>query len=99
LAAADPLIIVDGVITRYGLADIAGEDVERVEIVRVPRLPRYTGLTRRTCGAVFTKRGQSLPEGGVRISTRFEAAANNMRAGSSSRTTTPLKSTPRRTTA
>jgi len=30
----DPLIIVDGVITRFGLADLAGEDVERVEIVK-----------------------------------------------------------------
>src|SRR5437899_3172432 len=29
----DPLIIVDGVITRFGLADVSGQDVERVEVV------------------------------------------------------------------
>jgi len=48
-ARQDPLIIVDGVITRFGLADISGEDVERVEIRKGPQLPRRcTAPMRRT---------------------------------------------------
>ena len=75
----DPLIIVDGVITRYGLADIAGEDVERVEIVKgAAASALYGSDAANGVVQVFTKRGQSLPEGGVRISTRFEGGANNM---------------------
>jgi outer membrane receptor protein involved in Fe transport len=32
--SSDPLIIVDGTITRYSLADIASEDIERVEVIK-----------------------------------------------------------------
>lgn len=75
----DPLIIVDGVITRYGLADIAGEDVERVEIVKgAAASALYGSDAANGVVQVFTKRGQSLPEGGIRITTRVEGGANNM---------------------
>jgi len=75
----DPLVIVDGVITRYGLADIAGEDVERVEIVKgAAASALYGSDAANGVVQVFTKRGQSLPEGGVRITTRVEGGANNM---------------------
>ena len=75
----DPLVIVDGVITRYGLADIAGEDVERVEIVKgAAASALYGSDAANGVVQVFTKRGASLPEGGVRITTRVEGGANNM---------------------
>jgi len=75
----DPLVIVDGVITRYGLADIAGEDVERVEIVKgAAASALYGSDAANGVVQVFTKRGQSLPEGGVRITTRVEGGSNNM---------------------
>ena len=75
----DPLIIVDGVITRFGLADIAGEDVERVEIVKgAAASALYGSDAANGVVQVFTKRGASLPEGGVRVTTRIEGGANNM---------------------
>ncbi len=75
----DPLFVVDGVITRFGLADIAPEDVERVEVVKGAAASSLYGSN----GAngvvqVFTKRGRSLPEGTLRVTTRFEAGVNNM---------------------
>src|SRR5260370_42645091 len=39
----DPLIIVDGVITRFGLADMAGGGGGRVEIVQSARAPALYG--------------------------------------------------------
>jgi TonB-linked SusC/RagA family outer membrane protein len=75
----DPLVIVDGVITRFGLADIAGEDVERVEIVKgAAASALYGSDAANGVVQVFTKRGASLPEGGIRITTRVEGGANNM---------------------
>jgi len=75
----DPLIIVDGVITRFGLADISGEDVERVEIVKgAAASALYGSDAANGVVQVFTKRGNSLPEGGLRVSTRVEGGMNNM---------------------
>src|SRR5207249_3446244 len=75
----DPLIIVDGVITRFGLADIAGEDVERVEIVKgAAASALYGSDAANGVVQVFTKRGQSLPDGGIRVTTRVEGGVNNM---------------------
>jgi TonB-linked SusC/RagA family outer membrane protein len=75
----DPLIIVDGVITRFGLADIAGEDVERVEIVKgAAASALYGSDAANGVVQVFTKRGQSLAEGGLKVTTRIEGGANNM---------------------
>ena len=75
----DPLIIVDGVITRFGLADLAGEDVERVEIVKgAAASALYGSDAANGVVQVFTKRGQSLPDGGLRVSTRVEGGTNNM---------------------
>src|SRR5256885_9405830 len=75
----DPLIIVDGVITRFGLADISGEDVERVEIVKgAAASALYGSDAANGVVQVFTKRGNSLPEGGLRVSTRVEGGTYNM---------------------
>ncbi|HLZ44478.1 MAG TPA: SusC/RagA family TonB-linked outer membrane protein [Gemmatimonadales bacterium] len=75
----DPLIIVDGVITRFGLADIAGEDIERVEIVKgAAASALYGSDAANGVVQIFTKRGQSLPDGSLRVSTRIEGGANQM---------------------
>ena len=75
----DPLIIVDGVITRFGLADIAGEDVQRVEIVKgAAASALYGSDAANGVVQVFTKRGDQLPEGGLRVTTRVEGGVNNM---------------------
>jgi len=75
----DPLIVVDGVITRFGLADIAAEDVERVEVVKGAAASSLYGSN----GAngvvqVFTKRGTSLAEGTLRVTARTEGGVNSM---------------------
>jgi TonB-linked SusC/RagA family outer membrane protein len=75
----DPLYIVDGVIARYGIADIAPEDVERIEIVKGAAASSLYGSN----GAngvvqIFTKRGNSLPEGSMQITMRAEAGVNTM---------------------
>jgi TonB-linked SusC/RagA family outer membrane protein len=75
----DPLIIVDGVITRFGLADIAGEDMERVEIVKgAAASSLYGSDAANGVVQVFTKRGSSLADGALRVTSRLEAGSNNM---------------------
>jgi len=75
----DPLFIVDGVLTQFGLADIAPEDVERIEIIKGAAASSLYGSN----GAngvvqVFTKRGSTLPDGGLRVTSRLEVGTNNM---------------------
>jgi TonB-linked SusC/RagA family outer membrane protein len=69
----NPLIIVDGTITNYSLADISSEDIERVEVVKGAAASSLYGSS----GAngviqIFTKRGANLPEGKVQVTARFE---------------------------
>jgi TonB-linked SusC/RagA family outer membrane protein len=75
----DPLYIVDGVIARYGIADIAAQDVERVEVVKGSAASSLYGSN----GAngvvqIFTKRGTSVPEGAMQVTVRSEAGINSM---------------------
>jgi TonB-linked SusC/RagA family outer membrane protein len=75
----DPLYIVDGVISRFGLADIAPEDVERVEVVKGAAASSLYGSN----GAngvvqIFTNRGTSLADGVLRVSMRTEAGVSAM---------------------
>ncbi|MBI2404195.1 MAG: SusC/RagA family TonB-linked outer membrane protein [Gemmatimonadetes bacterium] len=75
----DPLFIVDGVITWFGIADIAPEDVERVEIVKgAAASSLYGSNAANGVVQIFTKRGRSLPEGTLRVTARTEAGVNNM---------------------
>lgn len=75
----DPLFIVDGVISRFGLADMAPEDVERVEIVKgAAASSLYGSDAANGVVQIFTKRGRSLPEGTLRVTARTEAGVNNM---------------------
>ncbi len=75
----DPLYIVDGVIARFGVADIAAQDVERIEVVKGSAASSLYGSN----GAngvvqIFTKRGTSLPEGSMQVTVRSEAGVNAM---------------------
>jgi TonB-linked SusC/RagA family outer membrane protein len=75
----DPLIIVDGVITRFGLADVAPEDIERVEVIKgAAATALYGSNAANGVVQVFTKRGASLPEGTLRLTSRIEAGINEM---------------------
>jgi TonB-linked SusC/RagA family outer membrane protein len=75
----DPLFIVDGVITPYGLADVAAEDIERIEVIKGAAASSLYGSN----GAngvvqVFTRRGANLPDGAMKVTARFEGGVNQM---------------------
>jgi len=75
----DPLYIVDGVIVRFGLADVAPEDVERVEVIKgAAASSLYGSDAANGVVQVFTKRGRALPEGALRVTLRNEVGVNNM---------------------
>jgi TonB-linked SusC/RagA family outer membrane protein len=75
----DPLIIVDGVITQFGLADMAPEDIERVEVIKgAAASSLYGSNAANGVVQVFTKRGNSLPDGSLRVTTRVEVGSNQM---------------------
>ena len=75
----DPLFIVDGVLTQYGLADMAPEDVARVEVIKgAAASSLYGSNAANGVIQVFTDRGSSLPDGTLRVTTRLEGGVNNM---------------------
>jgi TonB-linked SusC/RagA family outer membrane protein len=75
----DPLYIVDGVITAFGLADIAPADVERVEVIKgAAASSLYGSNAANGVVQVFTDRGGSLPDGTLRVTSRVEGGINNM---------------------
>lgn len=75
----DPLFIVDGIITQFGLSDIAPEDIERVEVIKgAAASSLYGSNAANGVVQVFTKRGSALPDGGLRVTSRVEIGANNM---------------------
>ena len=73
----DPLIIIDGVITHATLADIAGEDIERIEVVKgAAGSSLYGSDAANGVIQVFTKRGKSLADGKLSVTARFEGGAS-----------------------
>src|SRR5258707_127503 len=75
----DPLIILDGTISRLTLADINSEDIERIELVKgAAASSLYGSDAANGVVQVFTKRGSSLAEGAMRVTSRIEVGANNM---------------------
>jgi TonB-linked SusC/RagA family outer membrane protein len=69
----DPLIIVDGTITRLGLADINSEDIERVEVIKgAAASSLYGSDAANGVVQIFTKRGSNLAEGQTVVTLRNE---------------------------
>jgi TonB-linked SusC/RagA family outer membrane protein len=69
----DPLIIVDGTITRLGLADINSEDIERIEVVKgAAASSLYGSDAANGVLQIFTKRGAGLGEGQTVFTLRNE---------------------------
>jgi TonB-linked SusC/RagA family outer membrane protein len=69
----DPLIMVDGTITRLGLADINSEDIERIEIVKgAAASSLYGSDAANGVIQIFTKRGANLAEGQTIVTVRNE---------------------------
>ncbi|MEO5568885.1 MAG: TonB-dependent receptor plug domain-containing protein, partial [Gemmatimonadaceae bacterium] len=69
----DPLIIIDGTISRLGLADVNSEDIERVEVIKgAAASSLYGSDAANGVIQIFTKRGQSLGEGQTTFAMRSE---------------------------
>jgi TonB-linked SusC/RagA family outer membrane protein len=69
----DPLIIIDGTITRLGLADINSEDIERVEVIKgAAASSLYGSDAANGVLQIFTKRGANLSEGQTVFTVRNE---------------------------
>src|ERR1043166_7609 len=75
-----PLIVMDGTITPLAsLADIASEDIERVEVVKGAAGSSLYGSN----GAngviqIFTRRGSRIPEGKIQITARTEVGQSKI---------------------
>ena len=73
----DPLIIIDGTITRLSLADINSEDIERVEIIKgAAASSLYGSDAANGVIQIFTKRGASLGEEQSQVTFRNEVGQN-----------------------
>ena len=73
----DPLIIIDGTITRLSLADVASEDIERVEVVKgAAASSLYGSDAANGVIQIFTKRGANLADGKLLVTTRNEGGAS-----------------------
>jgi TonB-dependent SusC/RagA subfamily outer membrane receptor len=71
--STDPLIIVDGTITRQTLADISSEDIERVEVIKgAAASSLYGSDAANGVVQIFTKRGKQLAEGQTYFTFRNE---------------------------
>ncbi len=69
----DPLVIVDGTITRLGLADINSQDIERIEIIKgAAASSLYGSDAANGVIQIFTKRGSNLAEGQTNFTFRNE---------------------------
>ena len=76
----DPLVIVDGTITRLGLADIASDDIERVEVIKgAAASSLYGSDAANGVVQIFTKRGASLAEGQTSVTLRNEIGESRIR--------------------
>src|SRR3989449_2819331 len=68
-----PLIIVDGTITHFGLADINSEDIERVEVVKgAAASSLYGSNAANGVVQIFTKHGERIPDGRLVVTVRNE---------------------------
>ncbi len=64
VASADPMVIIDGTITRLSLADINSEDIERVEIIKgAAASSLYGSDAANGVVQIFTKRNAHLADG------------------------------------
>ena len=73
----EPLIIIDGTITRATLADIASEDIERIEVIKgAAASSLYGSDAANGVVQIFTKRGKNLADGKLLVTFRNEAGAS-----------------------
>ena len=73
----EPLVIIDGTITRLSLSDIASEDIERIEVVKgAAASSLYGSDAANGVIQIFTKRGANLADGKLLVTARNEGGAS-----------------------
>ncbi|WP_331049003.1 TonB-dependent receptor plug domain-containing protein, partial [Gemmatimonas sp.] len=73
VGSSSPLIIVDGVITRFSIADIDAQDIESVEVLKGAAASAFYGSDAANgVLAITTKRGRDIRDGQTRVSVRSE---------------------------
>src|ERR1043166_2981148 len=73
----NPLIIIDGTISRATLADIASEDIERIEVIKgAAASSLYGSDAANGVIQIFTKRGKNLADGKILVTARNEVGAS-----------------------
>ena len=76
----DPLIIVDGTISRISLADINAQDIERIEVIKgAAASSLYGSDAANGVVQIFTKRGATLATGQTQVMVRNEFGSNDLR--------------------
>lgn len=76
----DPLIIVDGTISRISLADINSEDIERIEVIKgAAASSLYGSDAANGVVQIFTKRGSTLAAGQTSVTVRNEMGSSALR--------------------
>jgi TonB-linked SusC/RagA family outer membrane protein len=74
-----PLVLVDGVISKNGLADINGNDIESIEVLKgAASANTYGSDAANGVISVTTKRGKDSPEGKVTFLTRNEIGTSSV---------------------
>ena len=95
----DPLVIVDGTITRLGLADINSEDIDRVEIIKgAAASSLYGSDAANGVIQIFTKRGANLAEGQANFTFRNEFGSSYLPKKVGLNTSTAFQLDPANTT-
>jgi TonB-linked SusC/RagA family outer membrane protein len=96
----DPLIIVDGTITRLGLADINSQDIDRVEVIKgAAASSLYGSDAANGVIQIFTKRGANLAEGQMTFTVRNEYGQSYLPKKVGLNTSTAFQLDPSNTTA
>lgn len=73
----EPLIIIDGTISRATLADISSEDIDRIEVIKgAAASSLYGSDAANGVVQIFTKRGKSLADGKLLVTIRNEGGAS-----------------------
>lgn len=73
----DPLVLIDGTITRLGLADINAQDIERIEVIKgAAASSLYGSDAANGVIQIFTKRGANIAEGQTQFLFRSEFGQN-----------------------
>jgi TonB-linked SusC/RagA family outer membrane protein len=91
----DPLIIIDGTISRLSLADINSEDIERIEVIKgAAASSLYGSDAANGVVQIFTKSGRELSDGRTEILFRNEFGSNAIRKTVANNMTHPFEVNP-----